>query len=421
MYCRIVSIVWLVMMWPFMAGAETPLTWDDCVRELIRQNPDLQAAQAQVEKARADVIAAYAPFLPQISANANATRSNTELDTGYADATSYQASLSAYQSLFAGFRDRATLDQTRAVLTATEKTLQRVKADLSYTLRTVFARYLYARDYLQLTELITSRRKENVNLVELRFQAGRENKGSFLRSQAFFHQAEFDVTQARRALIVARRQMATLLNRPDDMMLTVAGEWVLTDPPAAPPRFIDMIAGIPDHQVADAQWQAAQKGVRIAQSAFYPEWSANASVGRSDDSSVIPDNNQWSVGTMISFPVFSGGQDYYGMRSARAAARTSQAKLVSTDNQLLADLEDKFAAWQDVFGRVAVQAEFLKAAEVRSQIARAQYSNGLLSFEDWDLIENDLIDKQKSLLAIRRDAVFAHAAWEKTTGTGVIP
>ena len=67
------------------------------------------------------------------------------------------------------------------------------------------------------------------------------------------------------------------------------------------------------------------------------------------------------------------------------------------------------------------QNEFLKAAEVRSEIARAQYQNGLLSFEDWDLIENDLIDKQKAMLTSQRDAVVARAAWEKMLGTGVIP
>jgi len=90
-------------------AAEPPVTWDDCVGELIRNNPQLQAFSAAVEKTRADVMGNYGPFLPQISANGSIGKSNTELDTGYQDATSYKASLSAYQSLFAGFGDVATL------------------------------------------------------------------------------------------------------------------------------------------------------------------------------------------------------------------------------------------------------------------------------------------------------------------------
>ena len=32
----------------------------------------------------------------------------------------------------------------------------------------------------------------------------------------------------------ARRQLAALLNRPEDMALTVTGEWILKDPPPTP-------------------------------------------------------------------------------------------------------------------------------------------------------------------------------------------
>ena len=79
------------------SAAEPALTWEDCVREVIRNNPQLRAAQEAVEKARTTVMGNYGPFLPQISANGSAGKSNTELDTGYQDSTSYQASLSAYQ------------------------------------------------------------------------------------------------------------------------------------------------------------------------------------------------------------------------------------------------------------------------------------------------------------------------------------
>ncbi|MBU0714143.1 MAG: TolC family protein, partial [Verrucomicrobia bacterium] len=154
---------------------------------------------------------------------------------------------------------------------------------------------------------------------------------------------------------------------------------------------------------------------------FYPTWSVNGSIGRSDDDSLIPKNDQWSVGTAISYPLFTGGQHWYGVRGAKADQRKAEDTLNDTENQMVATLEDRFVAWQDAAERTEVQNEFLKAAEVRAEIARAQYQNGLLSFEDWDLIENDLIDKQKSVLISQRDAVVARAGWEKALGTGVIP
>ena len=414
---------WFLVLWLLniaAQAAEPPVTWDDCVGELIRNNPQLQASGAAVEKARADVMGNYGPFLPQISADGSLGKSNTELDTGYQDSTSYRASLSAYQSLFAGFGDVATLRRSQAMLTLAEINLQTTKAALSATLRQSFARLLFAQDFVLLSEVIAARRKENVNLVEMRFEAGRENKGSFLRNKAFYRQALFDMTQSHRGLKTAQQQMAATLGRHEITILTVTGNWDSAVLPEAP-DFNALARQTPDYRSATTQVRAAKEGVRIAKRDFYPTWSVNGSIGRSDDDSLIPKNDQWSVSTVISYPLFTGGRHWYGVRGARDDQRKAENTLNDTENQMVATLEDRFVAWQDAAERIDVQNEFLNAAEVRAEIARAQYQNGLLSFEDWDLIENDLIDKQKAMLTSQRDAVVARAAWEKTLGTGVIP
>jgi len=416
---------WLPVIWLLIIAAaraaEPPVTWDECVGELIRNNPQLSAAGAAVEKAHADVRGNYGPFLPQVSASGSIGKSNTELDTGYQDSTSYKASLSAYQSLFAGFGDVATLRRSQALLKIAEINLQATKAALSATLRQSFARLMYAQDFVLLSEVIAARRKENVNLVEMRFEAGRENKGSDLRSKAYYRQSRFEVTQAQRGLKTAQQQMAATLGRHEISALTVTGKWDFAALPEEAPDFNALALQTPDHRSAATQVRAAKEGVRIAKSSFFPTWSVNGSIGRSDDDSLIPKNDQWSVGTAISLPLFAGGQNWYGMRGAKADQRKAEDTLHDTLNQMVATLEDRFVAWQDAAERTDVQNEFLKAAEVRAEIARAQYQNGLLSFEDWDLIENDLIDKQKAVLTSQRDAVVAQAAWEKALGTGAIP
>ncbi|MBU0714484.1 MAG: TolC family protein, partial [Verrucomicrobia bacterium] len=239
-------------------AAEPPATWDDCVNELIRNNPQLQASSMAVEKAQADVMGNYGPFLPQISADGSIGQSNTELDTGYQDSTSYRASLSAYQSLFAGFGDVATLRRSQAMLTLAEINLQTTKAALSATLRQSFARLLYAQDFVQLAEVIAARRKENVNLVEMRFEAGRENKGSFLRNKAFYQQALFDMTQSHRGLKTAQQQMAATLGRHEITILTVTGNWDFANLPEAP-DFNALALQTPDYRGAAIQVRAAKE------------------------------------------------------------------------------------------------------------------------------------------------------------------
>jgi len=328
--------------------------------------------------------------------------------------------LTASQSLFSGFRDQATLRRYQALLTAAEMNFQRVKAALSFNLNQGFAQLMYAQDFLQVANIIAARRKENVNLVEMRFEAGRENKGSFLRNKAYYRQALFDITKAKRGIKVAQQQMAAAMGRLDAGGMTITGRWDISTPPE-PPDFRELSKTTPDFREASAQVRASHEGVRIAASDFYPDWSVSAMVGRQDDDSIIPDNEKWRVGTTLSYPLFAGGQHYYSLRKAQAERRATQDRLANIDNQMVAGLEEKFTAWQDAAERTDVQAEFLHAAEVRAKIARKQYQNGLLSFEDWDLIENDLIDKQKSMLVSQRDALLARTGWEKAVGIGFIP
>ena len=83
-------------------------------------------------------------------------------------------------------------------------------------------------------------------------------------------------------------------------------------------------------------------------------------------------------------------------------------------------LKQTHAAFVEAVERLSVDEAFLEAAITRAEIARSKYAQGLMSFEDWDRIENDLIVRQKAVLFSRRDRVTAQAAWEQAQGVGVI-
>ena len=63
-----------------------------------------------------------------------------------------------------------------------------------------------------------------------------------------------------------------------------------------------------------------------------------------------------------------------------------------------------------------MQEKYLAAVEERARIAGAQYSSGLISFDDWVIIEDNLIDARKSFLNVRADALVAEATWIQAKG-----
>lgn len=418
------TIMIFILAGPGWVLGQEVLSWEDCVREAAQNNPDLAAARASVHQARFRYQASYGNFLPQLSLSAGYDRAGSEtnlnlLGRGSVIQEEYNLGLTLNQSLFSGFRHVASVERSRADLEATEANLLAVNAQVSFDLKSAFAQLLFAQGQLELANAISARRKENVDLVELRFEAGREHKGSFLRSRAAYREAVFEVTQAERALKVAQRQLAKVLGRRESTDLRVSGTFEVM-PPGAPPDFHALARQTPAYLLSAAQARSTQADVTIARSAFFPEVAATGSVFRSGDD-FPPDRDRWTTGILLTFPLFSGGQSFFDLQGARAGNRRAQELLEGTEDQAVLDLERTFAAFQDSIERVSVREEFLKAGEVRAEIARSLYTSGLLTFDDWDLIENDLISVRKEMLVSLRDRLASEAAWERVQGKGSIP
>jgi outer membrane protein TolC len=169
-----------------------------------------------------------------------------------------------------------------------------------------------------------------------------------------------------------------------------------------------------------ARERAAAADVQLARSGFYPTVNVSGTIGR-DGSLGFPSDDRRSVSANISIPLYTGGRDTYGVRGALAALDAVKANRESVERQLLVRLKQSYAVYVESIERLAVDRGFLTAAVTRADIARARYQNGLIGFEDWDRAENDLIQRQRALLAAQRDRVNAEAAWELEQGGGVIP
>ncbi|HPQ66718.1 MAG TPA: TolC family protein, partial [bacterium] len=62
------------------------------------------------------------------------------------------------------------------------------------------------------------------------------------------------------------------------------------------------------------------------------------------------------------------------------------------------------------------QYQFLQADEERARISEAQYATGILSFDNWIIIEDNLVRTRKSYLSVKAEALRAAAEWEYRTG-----
>ncbi len=394
------------------------LTWETCVAEALRANPSLRQARADLAAARDRRNAAFGGFLPRAGASLTASDGATEKRLWYRDLNaSWSARLTASQSLFSGFATLADVTRAAAAARLAAARAVQAEADVRQRLRRAFVDVLFGQANVEVQTAIARRSLGNADLVRLRYEGGREDKGSAMRAEAVARRAGFEEARARRALTLARRRLAQLLGRDAVGNLAVSGTWAVDAPPAAPD--LDTLARVvPAVVEAESSVDEAHASVWSAVAPFWPDLDANASAGR-DGPGWFPDRTRnWSAGVSASWNLFNGGRDAFGLAAAREARESAEAGLAGARREARTSLEAAWVGWQDADEELAVNRQFLEATRARAEIGRAQYANGRLGFQEWTQIEDEVVSAERNEVAARRDALNAEAGWREALGRG---
>jgi outer membrane protein TolC len=389
------------------------------MKEASLHNLELKQARAQLKEAGYFKKQAAGRFLPSVSAGASANQSGNGgsfsglLDDG--TSTSYGMNLSLSENLFNGFKDKASYDSASAQKTQAEASLRQAQAQLAYDLRRAFNNLLYVQQQVLLLEDIAKRQKTNTSMVELHYESGKENKGSFLNSQAAAAQADYEVIQARRSLRLAQREINRIIGRSLLEATCVEGVFDVAPPPAEPPDFKALSGEVPSVVLARAQVKSAKSQVTSSKGEFLPSLNASGSLSRSGDE-WAPQNASWRAGLSLSLPLFSGGDNVYGLKSAKSKRDRAETSLEATMLDAALSIENAYWSFLNAVGYTEVQAKYLSSVQVQEEVAQAQYKNGLLSYQNWDQIVGSLVSRRKSELQSRRDAKNAEAQWDLSRG-----
>ena len=405
------------------ALADQKITFNEAIDLAIKDNLEVQASYEAYKASQFDKKSTQAKLFPKISASLSYDKVNTEnLATG-ATLTNdgYSGSLNLNQNLFNGFSDVASFKIADSNILLSEANLQETKAQISFDLKNSVANYTYAKSSLILSKDILKRREDNLSMVQLRFENGRENKGSVLLSKAYLEQAKMDYMLAKNTMNTSLAFLRRVLNLPEDAVIDITNLPSVVVPGANELNFNSLIEKTPTAKRFKATLASVSATLESKESAFYPSWDINASLGKTGQSFFPNDTNRWNIGTSLTWSLFEGGKDYYSTSSSALLVKAAEKRLENQNKELRRVLEESYSSFNEAVQSVKVSNAFLEALKVRAEISRSKYNNGLTTFDDWDIIENDLINRQKDNTLKIRNRLIAEASWEQAQGTGVIP
>lgn len=358
-------------------------------------------------------------FWPQLSLQASGSDSSVQ----DVHTQNYSTGLSLTQNLWNGGRD---LNQWKISQKNEQIARWNLKSDLlrlSAEFKSAVENFRVATKMVQLTKFILSRRQEHQKIVELRFQSGFENKGSVLLSHANVSSAQWQWEQAVVELKSAEKNLKSLIgwdisDQQKEVDLVLEDFSTLQSIKVTPLNVENIFDQVPKLKIADLQKQIAELDRQAVYGKFLPKLDLSLSTGVSD-SDFIPRSPRSSVNLSLSVPLFDGMKDVHELKVKSHQEKIQKLNLQMTWQQVRDQIESAYDDWKQSCRKEEVDFEFRSAAEVRAEIARKKYNNGLMSFEEWDQVESDLITRQTGYLQSQKNRISKEVIWDQTAGQGV--
>jgi multidrug efflux system outer membrane protein len=385
---------------------------DELVERAGNANTGIAQAAARLAQARAVLRATDAERAPQASLGAGVSRQGGGVANAAGTAgtlASAGANLSYELDLFgrlAKASDAAALDAKaqQALLQSTRLLVQANVAQTYFALRALDNERALMRDTV-------AAYADTLRLTESRLRAGdvAELDVARVRTEVAATRSEALALERRRAEL--EHALAVLVGELPASFAVAEVDWTGA-PPAIPAGLpSDLLTRRPDVSAAQSAMLAAQARVGVAQAAWFPSLALTASGGYA--SPELGDlfkwsARAWSVGALLSLPLFDGGRREAGVQGATAQLEGAAAGY--RENVLVAfrDVEDQLSSLRLLNAQADVQAQAVASASRATVLSDSRYRNGLVS-------QLELLDARRSEAANRRQALQVRAAQYQAT------
>jgi len=397
---------------------------DALVAQANAASQDIRMAEAQYRQARAAAQLARSGFAPTLGAGVSVGRARTQTAAGPATAGSHVLALDAgWESDIWGRVQRS--------VEAGEAAAQAGAADLAAARLSIQAELV--QDYLQLR--ITDAQKELLRQTAreygraLALTRSQYRAGVAARADVALAEAQWQSTNAQAIdLDVQRTQLehaiAILTGRPPAELSIAARPadalgLTLPEMPAALPS--QLLERRPDIAAAERRAAAANAGIGVAQSAYFPNLVLSASDGFANASfsqwSDAP-SRTWSLGAALAASIFDGGARRAQTDAAVAAYDAAVAHYKRTALAGLQEVEDALAALRVLAAERTVQDMAVAAARVAERASLAQYRAGTASYLAVVTAQTLSLANQRTSVQLLGRQLVASAALVKALGGG---
>lgn len=371
------------------------------IEAALRANPDVNAAEASLRRARALRDVSVAAALPLLGGSVSAQRTRDRGTTGNLFDAAFDAGWET--DVFGALRHGAQASEAQA--RAAQASLASVRVSLAAEVAVDYINLRAAQQRLALTADSVEQQRQSLQLAQWRERAGLASTLDVLQARSALEQTQAQQPVLQGTVAQLAHALAVLTgDAPEALQRLQRERGPIPRAPAAIAVAIpaQVLRQRPDVAVAEHQVGVAAEQVAEADAQRHPSVQLRASV-------------QWSaltLGTLgsgdalrsltagLTQPLLDHGQRNAQLEAAQAAFDASQQSYRGAVLAALRDVEDALSSLGSTTERLQRLHATTDAAGAAAQLARQRYASGLVDFQV-------VLDTQRTLLAAQDGAAAA--------------
>ena len=397
------------------------------IAEALVHNRDLVASVARIAQARAQYRIQEAVGLPRLDVAGGATRSQSVAPPGgtASSVTLYnvQAAMASYEIDFWG-RVSSLNEAARQRYLATVEGDRAFRLSLVANVASAYYAIQAGEEGIDLARRTLGARQYALEIAKMRLDSG-------VTSSVDHDQAVILVAQAQAQLAELLRTTGQRRSR----LLVLVGKPLPAQLPAARPvqdagQFGALAAGLPsallvnrpDVVAAEQLLRAAHADIGAARAALFPRIALTGNLGfvSTDLGNLLQSGSQiWSVGGLISLPIFDGGLRRTQIEVAQARRDELVALYQRTVQTAFTEVSEALIGRQRFQEQITALEAVVLAQRRLAEVAELRYENGIAIYLEVVDARRNLFSTEQQLIQLRAAALQNGVALYAALGGGL--
>ena len=386
-------------------------------------SPTVANSLTRIEDARAKQATARGALVPNLSAQASATRGVTQPQVPLA--TTIQGGLQASWELDLVGANRAVNNAAAAQVEGSRAQWHDARVSVAAEVANLYYAQSSCVQLVEIDKQDTASQRETARLADINAKAGFASTSVAALARANAADSNNRLLQQRTQCDINTKALVSLtgLAEPElrQKLAATFARPIKATPISVASVPAQTIAQRPDVFAAERDVVVAAATVGNSRAQRYPRLSLNGSIGAMRLSSGGTDQNEstWSFGPLaFSLPLYDGGQRAAAVKSSEAAYQASIASYQAKVRQAVREVEEALITLQSTEAREAdAQTAALGYAESRTA-TQARYDQGLVSLMELEEARRLALSAQSTQITLQQQRNQAWVALYRALGGG---